>query len=933
MRSKLLLPIFVLTCLRVGSAATLTFESPGCLGATISGTVNLAAVAPGAQRVDFGMGSYSIGSAFAPSFSLSWNSNIAMDGVSAIQATARDGAGNLVASGECLVTIANLGVTLVVNSPDLTQTLSGTVAIALTGSDPAAFPAIWTLNIDGAQQQIIWTDNAWQNPNSVTFSLDTTQFSNGPHELDISMNSRTGPTNPQWVNWRGMVNQVVQFQNGHVLQEIIPQLQNVFVPPGSVVEVGCTRIYTDGQTGACSTPVFASASASVATVSGTGNVQGVAAGFTQVTLQDGTRTSTANVWVTSTPAVPHFAGNGQLLQSFHPGKSLFVISPFTLGPTAFTSPAVNAQLAQSGFNTLSFGVYINPWDVTASYSTWQANFNQQTGAEMQWAQANNYHLLLTGDDIFRRIGGDAWYTLNWPSGKQAVQYAVSSLASTGVGIGIEGIDEASMLWGPNPVPAGNIGASNLFTGVSCAAQNCTVNWPNNPIPAGYTFAMTGAPNTGLDNAAGTYFTVGSSTSTGFSFNAPQAPGGSYTVSNASGLQFLWFGGNWCTGNVACSPPVPNSAFTTFRSWITAGPTVPISFPSLATDPPQVDGNWMGPGSISDYASNYFTSMKTRTTYPWSEGIQEMVSSMEQTFFSRQPFFMLNRPQLMEVSLTGPQYTKGSASGATYNPGVDALISPGVSPQHVSAVMMDAAALGAAGERLYYFESPSDVAGRAAAPAGTSFQTGSNPQNLQTASWTAMSYAANLLANVLDPYLLGTRLNSPGYGLNIRSAARQGATGNLLLIVNGNDWQRSISVDLTPYKLGFGAAKYVVSATGINTSELSPTQLEDSVTLGEGESVVYILPSSAANMTLKSHQIKAPSKSPSGTTLQSSYLYPTMPPATPDPSIGMTPCAPSCTIYIDPNLGPFFYQFVSPAAAPTTVEEISGSKTIVVPPVY
>jgi hypothetical protein len=59
----------------------------------------------------------------------------------------------------------------------------------------------------------------------------------------------------------------------------------------------------------------------------------------------------------------------------------------------------------------------------------------------------------------------------------------------------------------------------------------------------------------------------------------------------------------------------------------------------------------------------------------------------------------------------------------------------------------------------------------------------------------------------------------------------------------------------------------------------------------------------------------------------------MPPATPDPSIGMTPCAPSCTIYIDPNLGPFFYQFVSPAAAPTTVEEISGSKTIVVPPVY
>ncbi len=930
MRRQLLLPALVFIFVRAGSAAALIFQAPVC-GSTIAGTVNLAASAPGAQRIDFAMGSYSIGSAFAPSLSLPWNSAIAMDGTSAIQAVARDGAGNVVASGECVVTIANLGVTLAVNSPDLTQPLSGTVSIALTGSDPAAFPAIWTLNIDGAQMGIIWTDNSWQNPNSVTFSLDTTQFANGPHELHISMNSRTGPTNPQWVNWRGMVNRVVQFQNGHVLQEIIPQLQNVFVAPGSVVEVGCTRIYTDGQTGACGAPAFVSASTSVATVGGAGNVQGVAAGFTQVTLQDGTRMSTANIWVTTTPAVPHFAGNGQILQAFHPGKSLFVIAPFTLDPTAFTSPAVNAQLAQSGFNTLSFGVYINPWDVNASYSTWQTNFNQQTGAKLQWAKANGYHLLLTGDDIFRRIGGDAWYTLNWPSGKQAVQYAVSSLASTGVGIGIEGIDEASLLWGPRPVPVGNVGgASYVFTGISCAGQTCTVNWPNNPIPSGYTFAIAGAPNAGLNSAAGTYFTATSSTSTGFTFTAPHAPNGSYTHANAPGLQFLWFGGNWCTGNVACTPPVPNSAFTTFRSWITAaGPTVPISFPSLSTDPAQVDGNWMGPGSVSDYASNYFTSLKARSTYPWSEGIQEMICSLEQTFFSRQPFFMLNRPQLMEVSLTGPQYTKGSALGATYNPGVDALILPGVSPQHVSAVMMDVAALGGAGERLYYFESPSDLASRAAAPAGTTIQTGSNPQNLQTASWTAMSYAATLLGSVLDPYLLATRINSPGYGLNIRSAARQGATGNMLLIVNGNDWQRSISVDLTPYNLGFGAAKYIVSATGISTSELSPTQLEDSVTLSEGESVAYILPSTAANMPLKSHVINAPSKSPSGTALQSSYLYSAM---LPNQSVSISPCAPSSTVYLDPNLGTFYYQFVSPAAAPGPIQAING-RTIAVPPVF
>ena len=248
-----------------------------------------------------------------------------------------------------------------------------------------------------------------------------------------------------------------------------------------------------------------------------GNVQGAAAGFTQVTLQDGTRTSTANVWVTANPAVPHFAGNGQILHTFEPGKSLFVIAPFNLDPTAFNSPTVNAQLAQSGFNTLSFGAYINPWDVNASYASWQTNFDQQVAPKLQWAQTNGYHLLLTGDDIFRRIGGDAWYTLNWPSGQQAVQYAVSSLASTGVGIGIEGIDEASMMWGPTPVPSGNIGGANLFTGVSCTGETCSVSWPNNPIPSGYTFALSGAPNTGLDTASGTSFTAQNSTSTGFTF--------------------------------------------------------------------------------------------------------------------------------------------------------------------------------------------------------------------------------------------------------------------------------------------------------------------------------------------------------------------------------------------------------------------------------
>ena len=168
---------------------TLTFTSPTCGGAA-TGTIYLS-VRPvsGAVRVDYAMGSLDIGSSLSP---LLWNTAWAMDGESEIEATAYNSGGGIVATGDCLVTILNRQVTLNVNSPDLTKPLSGVVTMPVTGSDAAAFPAIWTLNIDGEQQAIVWTDNSWISPNTVTFMLDTTRFLNGPHELHISMNSRTG---------------------------------------------------------------------------------------------------------------------------------------------------------------------------------------------------------------------------------------------------------------------------------------------------------------------------------------------------------------------------------------------------------------------------------------------------------------------------------------------------------------------------------------------------------------------------------------------------------------------------------------------------------------------------------------------------------------------------------------------------------------------
>jgi hypothetical protein len=815
------------------------------------------------------------------------------------------------------VQISNRQASLVVNAPDLTQPLTGTVQVTVTGADMQAFPAVWTLNIDGEEQATVWTDNMWTSPLTVTFTLDTTAFANGPHEMQISMNSRTEPEQPQWVNWRGMVNRVVQFNNGHLAMDIAAQFQSMVLAPGQTQESGCVQLYTDGGTGACGMVSYQSSDARVAAVDANGIVTAGQEGFALITLRAGPRTSVARVWVTADPRIPHFLGDGTMTRGYQPGKSLFAIAPFFLDPNSIQNAGLLDAVNQSGVNTLGFGVYVNPRDTAADYATWQTGFEQNVAPEMTWARENKFHLLLTGDDIFRNIGTDAWYTLNWQYGKRAVQYAVNRLAGTGVGIGIEAIDEASSIWGNYPVPEGRIGqASYVFDRVDCLAGLCQADWPSNPVPNQWSFALAGSSAAGLNTAPGSLFTASDASAQGFSFTAGSSVNGSFTAATDPGLEYLWFAGKYCAGGTACNPVVPNRALAEIRGWMTSSPSyTPMAFPPLAVSPPAVHGAWMGPGSVSDYASHYFSSLKTRTTYPWSEGIQEMVSSIEQSWYGREPLLMLDRPQLMLVSLAGASYWKQNLTGSTYQPGVDTLDQPGVSAAHVSAVMMSAAALGGAGLRFYYFEPPSDLAARAAAPLGSYWQTGSNPENLQPESWRAMGYTANLLTKVLEPYLLNAAENSPGYGRNIVTAVRQGTDGTtMLMIVNGNDWTRAAPVDLCAFPHTGGVARYRVSQTGISTDWLPSSQMTDRVTLLPGESAVYLFPAATAptaTMPLQTVTIQPQSSDGAVQGIQYGYVYPDDVAARP-----VVSCHDVCTIARDPRLGPVFYRFV-PAAGNTT----------------
>jgi hypothetical protein len=826
-------------------------------GETVRGTYTFAASvnsSGGIATVEFDIGSKRLGTRTHPPFQVTWNTAHASDGSYALQVVAHDVHGQVISSAQHSFTVNNQGNSLTVISPNLDEPLRGIVKLSIHGSDRQRYPALWMLNIDGRQVGVVWTDNTGRNSNTVTAQIDTTEFPNGTHELYVGMYSDYWPAgqqaNKSWYNWRGGFDQVITIDNGHALMAIVANYLHVYLQPGGQSILTCHQHFTNGTSGSCVSPTYASSDSRVVTVSSTGKLNaGSREGFANITVTDAGKSTQVYVWVRNSLNVPHFSGSGEMLNTYKPGRSLFVVAPFTLQASDLSGDAnLLRKVRKAGINAISQGFYSNPRKLHDSYRSWRQYYDTDIAPAWAFAAKNGLHILATGDEVCRNIGGDAWWTLNWPSGKSAVQHAFRSLAASRVAISVDMVDEASMLWGPTPQPPGLVGGPKSFNSISCSGGTCTVSWPNNPVngsrfPSGVDFALTGSQNPGLNTAPGQLFNATNIGSDSFDFSAPGAADGTFTRANDPNLEFLWWAGKirGCP-SAPCNPPVPNDALVQITNWLhSVQPSVPISWPALGQASVSVQANWMGPNSISDYASHYWIPFKLRHTYTWSQGIQELGYWMSQAFYQRQPFMRLDRPQLVLDSISGPAYVKNARGAAYYRPPADALDQPGVSGSAVTATMMTAAALGAAGVRLYYFENSNDAGNRAAAPSGAYFQTGASPTaddpTIQDI-WQGISSAANALTGPLAPYILGTELSSPAYGPDIITAARQGPNGRMLMIVNDNDWERTISVSFAPYRYGTKVNRYRISADGINGPSPAPSSGE-TITLKAGETVAYL----------------------------------------------------------------------------------------------
>jgi hypothetical protein len=913
-------------------AGSLSIASP-VLNQVVSGTLHLAPSGnlAGVSSVEFLIGNYRIARQAAAPFTYDWNSALAADGDSQIEFIARDPFDNIVFDQTVPVTLQNFNDKAQSTNGALDQTLSGTVALSLRAVDSVHFPAYWQLFVDGELFALRFTDETAKGDVTLTQNLDTTRYPNGKHEFHFAFHSNdygvaTPPGGPE--DFRGMITRNVTLDNGRTFMDVQPNYLHVYTAVGGTVALGCARLYTNLDQSPCLAPQYAAADPTVVSVDPSGNLTGLKEGFTDVTLTEGGKTAVAHAWVRNTPGVPHFVGDGNYSTAYVDGKSIFAIAPFLLEPNSVRDPATLAEVKRAGVNTLTRGLYINPTDLTTSFAAWQASYDSAIAPDWAFAAANGFHAIASGDDVARVPGAEGWRTLNWPNGKAAVQYAIQKFAASGAALSVDMIDEASALWGPNPQPPGKLGAANSMQAINCAGTVCTVTWPglssnqyHDQIGAGLTFVLTGDP--ALSTPAGQVYTVGNVTASTFDFTPAAAATVVFTPQSKPNLEFLWFARKDTCGGAPCTPSLPNSVLATITGWLKSAPaTAALSWPPAGVALTATQANWLGPGSLSDYASHYWDTNQQRATYVFGKGVRESQNSILTSFYARQPVVQLGRPQLMEIGITGTNYTKNSPPGTdTYNPPLDDLQHVGNVPKAVTSTMMEAAAVGIAGLRIYQFETPGDYAlNTAQGPGGGGVQTGAGPFTGEVANWRAMGYAANALGKAMQPYVLGAALSSPAYGRNVVSGARRGAGGNMLMVVNGWDGARQLAIDFRPYKNGSGCVRYRVSESAIKTA-LLPDSDGETVQLDSGESVVYIFPNSAA-APIDTVAFSAAPSNGAKVALRYGYVF-----AGNVAGFGeAVDCSNGCSLAIDRKLGDVFYQYTVVDACGTVVSR-SGMQTL------
>ncbi len=292
-------------------------------------------------------------------------------------------------------------------------------------------------------------------------------------------------------------------------------------------------------------------------------------------------------------------------------------------------------------------------------------------------------------------------------------------------------------------------------------------------------------------------------------------------------------GRWLIRN----PPIPDNAFTTLFSRF--GDKRPrVSMPLGAGAGANVIAAWSTPGPNGLLASEIPTLYPNVARY-W---IGDQGQSLPDYFYAYtqkdQQFapYSKGKPKLVLGWIAGQTYIKRNMD-SDWTPGVDELTMPACGPKAVTMNIVASAIEGAAGSRLYGFDTADMKKSRAAAALGKQVAIYSDPFVACVDQWKAMANAFKFV-HIIEPQLFGAPYHAPDLGDGIAVAARDGAQGRVLLALNTREFDEPIRVDLAPYKLTGTVLRYVVDPGGVY-GPVTLTGAEDRITLKGGQGLAYV----------------------------------------------------------------------------------------------
>jgi hypothetical protein len=547
-------------------------------------------------------------------------------------------------------------------TPNFSQPLSGTVQFSMYVNNPADTFSVIYITIDNEPMFDLISNHAspfYTPKNPSNYSLDTTKFLDGSHQLYIAATNNTG--GPDFGDY-GPVTFTIQ--NGSVPAQLRAGYNELWLTPGQSVALNPAFLNTDNTTSsfAANLATFSSASPAIASVGTNGVVTAVSLGDTTITAgYPGLAPDTIYVHVNSQNVTPHFGKGGVFLSSYNAASSLFERSMFNLGPSQLTpgtgsyDPLYPSALKAAQINSLETGFYLSPANFTSS-SQWQAAFNGFVSNISNIADSQDFNIVFIGDEIAR--GDQAVYTASrGPSASWSpnpITYAFTWLKNMGRGLSVEMVDEIASAYSA-PLPQGTLGQPNGPTSISCVNDACTVSWPLPYVMQNGdgTFLITGASsNPNLNRPISNLYKTVSS------FYNPTGGWGGFTFT-ATGIGTQTFTAETdpnLTIQILASQPdgssgtdyVHNDAFQDIRSAITAVPNhTPIDWPAGGTAPPNNVGAWEGDPNIADYGTIY-----------WPGGafaLSSMLPIFQTTFETRYPVLQKNNPVWWEPAAAGPFY--------------------------------------------------------------------------------------------------------------------------------------------------------------------------------------------------------------------------------------------------------------------------------------